>query len=131
VKKTSDCVDPSFTKMESSNNSDMIQMFTAISSQLTSNYQALQDEMVQNDLHLSAEFQKVVQDNEMFKQDVHAEIDIFRNLLTQPHGSSGPPTSSVFSLVPDSSPVSSSSLLASTNLVNSNLGSHSSSPRDF
>jgi hypothetical protein len=83
----SDCEDPFLAKMASSSNTsssttmvsssnlDIIQMLTAISSQMASNYQALQDQMVQNDLHLSTQFQGVVQDNDTFKQDVHVELN--------------------------------------------------------
>lgn len=33
--------------------------------------------MLRNDLHLSADFQMVVKDNDTFKQDVRAELDAF------------------------------------------------------
>jgi hypothetical protein len=73
----SDCKDSSPTKMVSSSNADIIQMLTTISSQMTSNFQGLQDQMLRNDLHLSADFQMVVKDNDTFKQEVRAKLDAF------------------------------------------------------
>jgi hypothetical protein len=120
----------SSTTMVSSGNSEMLQMLAAISSQMTSNYQALQEQMVQNDSRLSTDFQRVVHDNDSFKQEVRAEIDSLWHLLTSPHVSSSSSSSNVLSSVPDSPPISSSSL-PSTTTVNSTSGFSSSSPQDF
>jgi hypothetical protein len=61
--------------MNSSNNFEIIQMLSVISSQMTSNYQALQENIVKNDQRFSANIQNIVQEMDMFKQQVRAEID--------------------------------------------------------
>jgi hypothetical protein len=59
----SDCEDSSLTKMASpSSNANILHMLSANSSQMTSNYQGLQDQLIQNDLRLSADFQRVVKE---------------------------------------------------------------------
>jgi hypothetical protein len=116
--------------MDSSNNLEIIQMLSAISSQMTSNYQALQDNMVKNDLRLSANFQNVAQEMDMFKQQVRAELDIFRNSLPSAQGSSSSNSNNVSLFVP-SSPKNSSTLLPSTPQVTSAAGQNTSSPQEF
>jgi hypothetical protein len=72
----SDCEDSSSTKMASpSSNANILHMLLAISSKMISNYQSLQDKLLQNDQQLSAEFQRVIKDYETFKKDVRVELD--------------------------------------------------------
>jgi hypothetical protein len=109
---------------------DIIQMLSAILTQMMSNYQGLQDQIIQNDLHLSAEFQNVVQDNAIFKQDVQVELDASQNLLTQPNISSNCSPGSVPFLVSSSTQVSPSASI-SPSPVTSNLPTDASSSMDL
>lgn len=45
--------------------------------------QSIEERIIKNEVKLSDDFQKVVQDNEVFKNDVRAELDGLRNLLDQ------------------------------------------------
>jgi hypothetical protein len=96
---------------------------------MTSNYQALQDNMVKNDLRLTANFQTVVQEMDMFKQQVHAEQDMFQNSLPSAQGSSSSNSNNVSLSVP-SLPTNSSTLLPSTPQVNSAADQNTSSPQN-
>jgi hypothetical protein len=61
--------------MNSSNNVEIITMLSNISSQMTSNYQALQENIVKNDQRLSTNIQTIAQEMDLFKQQVRAELD--------------------------------------------------------
>ncbi len=45
--------------------------------------QSIEERIIKNEVKLLDDFQKVVQDNEVFKNDVRAELDGLRNLLDQ------------------------------------------------
>jgi hypothetical protein len=62
--------------MNSSNNWEILQMLSTISSQMSSNYQALQDNIIKNELRLTTVFQNVIQEMDTFKQQVCEEIDM-------------------------------------------------------
>jgi hypothetical protein len=63
------------SEMNSSNNVEIITMLSNISSQMTSNYQALQENTVKNDQRLSTNIQTIAQEMDLFKQQVRAELD--------------------------------------------------------
>ncbi len=63
------------SEMNSSNNVEIIKMLLIISSQMTSNYQALKENIVKNDQCLSTNIQNLVQEMNIFKQQLRAEID--------------------------------------------------------
>jgi hypothetical protein len=77
------------SEMNSSNNVEIITMLSNISSQMTSNYQALQENIVKNDQHLSTNIQTIAQEMDLFKQQVRAELDTLRNIVPQAHCSGG------------------------------------------
>jgi hypothetical protein len=116
--------------MNSSNNWEILQMLSTISSQMSSNYQALQDNIVKNDLCLTANFQNVIQEMDTFKQQVREEIDMLRNNLPPVLGFSSSNSNNVTLSVP-SSPQAQSNSLPPTLLVNSMAGFNLSSPQDF
>ncbi len=118
------------SEMNSSNNVEIIKMLLIISSQMTSNYQALQENIVKNDQHLSTNVQTIVQEMNIFKQQVRAEIDTIRSSIPQAHGSVGSNSNNISSSVP-SSPQNLSTQVPSTHLVNPTLSSNSSSSLDF
>jgi hypothetical protein len=105
----SDCEDSSSLKMNSSSNDDILKMLSLISSQMTSNYQHLQERLDQTDLRLSTELQQVHQVNQDFRQNVSAEMEALRNLITQNTSSSSLPSRDVITPVSGPSPVLSSS----------------------
>jgi hypothetical protein len=125
-----DCEDSSSTKMASSSHANIIQMLMAISSQLMSSYQGLQDQLVQTNFCLSTDFQRVGQDNDNFKQDVRAELDALRNLMTQQTSIPSNSSSAVSFTVPSFPSVSSSSS-SSTAPVTLPIGASSSPHLDF
>jgi hypothetical protein len=59
--------------LESLGHEDIMKLLTMISTQMTSSYQGLQDRIQQNDLQLSKEFQRAIDDNDNFKKDVCEE----------------------------------------------------------
>jgi hypothetical protein len=97
---------------------------------MSSNYQALQDNIVKNDLCLTANFQNVIQEMDTFKQQVREEIDMLRNNLPPVLGFSSSNSNNVTLSVP-SSPQAQSNSLPPTLLVNSMAGFNLSSPQDF
>jgi len=66
------------------------QLFTNLSNHITTQVTSIQDQIVQNKVEMSHEFQRIVQENEAFKGDIRAELDGFRQLLIQHQLSSQP-----------------------------------------
>ncbi len=80
---------PQFSRMESdyqdskvpvdqpplfSPNDEILKMLTAISSQMVVGQQDLQNQLIHNDLKLQTELQRVLEENEKFKQEIRAEL---------------------------------------------------------
>lgn len=78
---------------------------------MTNQNQSIEERIIKNEVKLSDDFQKVVQDNEVFKNDVRAELDGFRNLLDQYNITSQP----------HHVPSRSASVVQSPSILNSNL----------
>jgi len=66
------------------------QLFANLSSHITTQVTSIQDQIVKNKVEISNDFQRIVQENETFKGDIHAELDGIRNLLNQHQISSHP-----------------------------------------
>jgi hypothetical protein len=77
-KMESDCVDnsPPSIKVDggSSNQDNIMQMLTTISTKMMDTIQDLQNQLATNDLKYTAELQKLSQENETFRQNVLAEV---------------------------------------------------------
>jgi hypothetical protein len=83
----------------SNNQDDILKMLTAISQQMMTNYQDLQQQIAQTDMCLSTDLSQIVQDNESFKHEIRQEL-----LLIGSTGSSiVPPTASSTLSVPTTS----------------------------
>ncbi len=55
-------------------NDEILKMLTAISSQMVVGQQDLQNQLIHNDLKLQTELQRVLEENEKFKQEIRAEL---------------------------------------------------------
>jgi hypothetical protein len=89
----SDCKDKdaaSVKKESSSIQDDILKILSAISSQMMMNHQDVQDQLIPHDLKPNAALQKVVYDNEVFKQEVCEELC---NLQTELSSSNTTPAS--------------------------------------
>jgi len=114
---------------------DLTQILTTLSHQITNQNQAIQDHILQND----EKFQKVLQDNDIFKRDIQSEIDSIRNLIasqstfTTTTGSSvmGPPQASVISNSSGNSAVRVDNSSSSAQISSLHVVSSSSSTVDF
>ena len=115
--------------------SDLTQILTTLSHQITNQNQAIQDHILQND----EKFQKVLQDNDIFKREIQSEIDSIRNLIasqstfTTTTGSSvmGPPQASVISNSSGNSAVRADNSSSSAQISSLPVVSSSSSTVDF
>jgi hypothetical protein len=105
-------------------------MLLIISSQMTSNYQALQENIVKNDQCLSTNIQPIAHEMDMFKQQLRAKIDTLRNIVPQAHCSVGSNSNNISVSVP-SSPQNLSNQVPSTHQVNPTLNPNSSPSLDF
>lgn len=88
LKMESDCVDqlhrndrsPSTNHDSSTNNQDSImQMLSLISNQMMTNYQDLQEKLVQTELKFSQELQRLTTENRVLKQEIHS---VMQNTLS-------------------------------------------------
>jgi hypothetical protein len=109
--------------MASAENLDITKLFAALSSQMTAQNYSIQEHIKRNDLKITTDFQTVIQANEDFKNDVRAELEDIRHLLTQhqvttnstPKITSAPVTSTTFNpVISDSASVSSDSSSTTT-----------------
>jgi hypothetical protein len=105
----SDCEDSSSPKMISLGHDDILKMLSIISSQMTSNYQDLQECLNQTDLQLSTELRQAHQDNNDFRQNVSTKMDTLWNLITQKTSFPSLQSNDVITPVSSPSPVLSSS----------------------
>jgi len=114
---------------------DLTQILTTLSHQITNQNQAIQDHILQND----EKFQKVLQDNDIFKRDIQSEIDSIRNLIasqstfTTTTGSSvmGHPQANVISNSSGNSAVRADNSSSSAQISSLPVVSSSSSTVDF
>jgi hypothetical protein len=132
-----ECNDTVSDKKMSKDKMDLTQILTMLTHQITNQNTAIQDYIQKNDM----KFDKMVQDNENFKNAMRAELDDLRallrsqNYLSQSHAS----TSNVSSQVSSSStpqlapptPSTSSPIDSSATTVSSPLGSSATSSADM
>jgi hypothetical protein len=118
-----DCKDSTSANMASAENVDITKLFAALSSQMTAQNYSIQEHIKRNDLKITTDFQRVIQANEDFKNDVCSELEDIRRLLTQhqvttnstPKITSAPVTSSTTNpVISDSASVSSDSSSTTT-----------------
>jgi hypothetical protein len=131
-----DCEESSSANMASVDTFDITQLFAALSSQMMAQNNSIQEQIMQNDLKISTDFQKVIQANDDFKKDVRAELDDLRRLLSQYQNISSPSSNLTSATITSSTttPVisapttipSSSSSTTISNASISSLGSSSS-----
>lgn len=119
-----DCQESSSATMASMEQVDINKLFTALSTQIMNQNSILQDQIKQNDLKMSSDFQLVVQANDDFKRDVRAELDDLHCLLTQQQNASRP-SSDVMSINPIG-PIPSPIFLTSLPIPSSSSPSNSS-----
>ena len=80
----SDCQDEKCTATASENvssNDSIMQMLTMISGQMMTNYQELQDRLLQTELKFSQDLQRIQTENATLKQDLQAALQ--QNSLSQ------------------------------------------------
>jgi hypothetical protein len=87
-----DCLDYILShdvKPEVNDNSELARLFASLSTQITLQNHDIQDQLKTCDFNLNcefqkknSEFQKVIRDNEDFKQDIRPELDDLRQLLS-------------------------------------------------
>ncbi len=85
-----DCKENVSNIKPSCNEVDTSQLFTNLSSHITTQVHSIQDQIVKNNQNISQDFQRVGQENEIFKVDIWAELDGIRTLLGQHQISSNP-----------------------------------------
>jgi hypothetical protein len=84
TKMESDCQDEKCTATASENvssNDSIMQMLTMISGQMMTNYQELQDRLLQTELKFSQDLQRIQTENATLKQDLQAALQ--QNSLSQ------------------------------------------------
>jgi len=84
IKMESDCQDEKCTATASENvssNDSIMQMLTMISGQMMTNYQELQDRLLQTELKFSQDLQRIQTENATLKQDLQAVLQ--QNSLSQ------------------------------------------------
>jgi hypothetical protein len=85
-----DCKQPVGKLTVPCNEVDIGRLIANLSSHITTQVTSIQDQIVKNKVEISNDFQRIVQENETFKGDIHAELDGIRNLLNQHQISSHP-----------------------------------------
>jgi hypothetical protein len=103
-----DCKDNSQDTKMSSAMASIAQMISNLSNQMTLQNQSIEERIIKNETRLSDDFQRIANDNELFKNDVRAELDGLRTLLDQYNITSNPaqvPSSTTQSILTSCSPV--------------------------
>jgi len=85
-----DCKDNSNDMKMSPEMANIAQMICNLSNQMTHQNQSIEEKIIKNEMKLSDDFRKIVQENEDFKTDIRAELDGLRNLLNRYNITSNP-----------------------------------------
>ncbi len=81
LKMEADCKDNCKDTKVSNDIAAIAQLIYYLSTQMTHQNQSIEEKIIKNEMKLSGDFQRVVQDNENFKKNAWAELDGLRMLL--------------------------------------------------